>query len=117
MPRTISMLMLGVVSLETSVPFYRDIVELEVETQFPGFAFFSAGGIKLALNEDLGRAITPTAGAVEVIFPTQSVLAGYLSLKEKGCQFLREPREVSPGLHAATFRDPDGHLLTLFGPA
>jgi catechol 2,3-dioxygenase-like lactoylglutathione lyase family enzyme len=111
------MLMLGVVSLETSVPFYRDTVDLEIENQIPGLAFLNAGAIKLLLSEDLGRAITPTAGAVEVILPADSVAAAYQALKEKGCQFLREPREVTPGLHAATFRDPDGHLLTLFGPA
>src|SRR6187549_1163044 len=67
MPRTISMLMLGVASLEASVPFYRDIVELEIENQIPGMAFLNAGPIKLLLSEDLGRAITPASGAVEVI--------------------------------------------------
>ena len=111
------MLMLGVASLEASVPFYRDIVELEIENQIPGMAFLNAGPIKLLLSEDLGRAITPAAGAVEVILPATSVDDAVLALKAKGCQFLREPREVTPGYHAATFRDPDGHLLTLFGPA
>lgn len=110
------MLMLGVANIETSVPFYRDIVELEVENQIPGLAFLNAGTIKLLLSEDLGRAVTPTAGAVEVILPAASVAAEVRALKEKGCQFLREPREVTPGYHSATFRDPDGHLLTLFGP-
>jgi len=73
--------------------------------------------MKLALSEDLGRSIVPTAGAVEIILPAESVQAGFVSGKEKGCKFLREPLEVSHGLYAATFRDPDGHLLTLFGRA
>ncbi|MBI2687926.1 MAG: VOC family protein [Acidobacteria bacterium] len=116
MPRTISMLMLGVASLAESVPFYRDVVELELERQFGGLAFFKAGGIQLLLSEDLGRAVEPRNGAAEVIFPAGSVHAEFEALSAQGCQFLREPKVVTPGFYAATFRDPDGHLLTLFGP-
>ena len=33
-----------------------------------------------------------------------------------GVEFLREPSNVTGDSWAANFRDPDGHLLSIFGP-
>jgi predicted enzyme related to lactoylglutathione lyase len=109
------MIMLGVEQIDRSVKFYRDTLALELQNQSAEFAFFSAGGVTLALGLPLGHAVQSKAGAVEIIFPVESVTAAHGLLTERGCQFLNQPREVTPGSWAATFTDPDGHRLTLFG--
>lgn len=113
---TISMVMLGVGNIDRSVQFYRDTIGLTLQHDAGGFAFLAAGAVTLALSEQLGKAITPISGATELIFPVESVTAQRTALLEKGCQFLNEPREASPGSWASSFTDPDGHRLTLFGP-
>lgn len=117
MAQTISMIMLGVGDANTAVNFYRDILGFELTTRFEGFAFFKAGGVTLALNEGLARALPNKNGAVEVILPCESVRAAYADLIAKDVTFLKAPNEVSPGQWAANFKDPDGHILTLFGGA
>ena len=36
-------------------------------------------------------------------------------LTDRGCVFIKQPGQVSGESWAATFKDPDGHLLTIFG--
>ena len=116
MPRCLTSIMLGVTSADRSVAFYRDIIGLQLQHHQGGFAFLAAGGVTIALSEQLGRFVTPVAGAVEVVFPVESVRTEQSALQEKGCDFLNDAREVSPGSWAVTLKDPDGHMLTLFGP-
>ncbi len=115
-PSGISMLMLGVADLNQSVAFYRDQLNFTLRHQTPEFAFFDGGAIGLTLSAPLGRAVSPRAGAVEVIFPVESVSASHNLLIQRGCSFLKEPHEVMAGSWAANLQDPDGHLLTIFGP-
>jgi predicted enzyme related to lactoylglutathione lyase len=109
------MILLGVGSLAKSIPFYRDVVEFELRHSAGGFAFLGAGAITVALSEELGRQIQPRRGALEIILPVDSVEADYDRLHTRAT-FVNQPHEVTPGTWAATFSDPDGHLLTLFGP-
>jgi len=112
----LSMLMLGVENVEKSVAFYRDIVGLSPKSQIGEFAFLDAGDIMLVLSSSLARQVPTRAGAMEAIFGAASVRTDHQELHARGAHFLNEPHEVSPGSWAATFRDPDGHMLTLFGP-
>ncbi len=116
LPTRISMIMLGVENVARSAAFYRDAAGLEPQSESAEFAFFAAGSITLALSRPLGLHMQPLAGAVEIIFPVDSVSNAHEILKARNCSFLNEPREVTPGSWAATFTDPDGHHLTLFGP-
>jgi catechol 2,3-dioxygenase-like lactoylglutathione lyase family enzyme len=111
----ISMIMLGVESMRRSVEFYRDLLGLELQSQVEEFAFFKTGPVTLVLNAGLGKQIQPRAGAVEIIFPVDSVTSAHDLLFEKGVRFRHKPRAVNSNSFAATFQDPDGHLLTLFG--
>ena len=79
-------------------------------------AFFAGGGITLMLNANLRRANGPVAGATEIVLSADSVTSRFTEFKQSGCSFINEPREVTPSSWAATFTDPDGHWLTLFGP-
>jgi len=112
----IGLVMLGVGDLEKSVAFYRDKLGLKLAMQFEGFAFFEAGGVTLVLSRGLAQATGKGPGATEVIFSVEHVREAYGALCSQGVEFANEPRVVSPGNWAANFRDPDGHLLSVFGP-
>jgi predicted enzyme related to lactoylglutathione lyase len=116
LPSKVSLIVLGVTDVARSANFYRDIMELAVHGQTDGLAFVSTEGVTLMLSRDLGKAFKPLAGAVEIVFPVESVTASYAALGERGCTFLNRPHQVTPEAWAATFIDPDGHKHTLFGP-
>jgi catechol 2,3-dioxygenase-like lactoylglutathione lyase family enzyme len=112
----IGLVMLGVSDLERSIGFYRDRLGLTLAMQFESFAFFEGGGVTLALSRGLVQGAGPIAGATEVVFAVEHVRAAFDALRGQGVEFVNEPRVVSPGNFAANFRDPDGHLLSVFGP-
>ena len=112
----ITLVTLGVSDLAKSVSFYRDKAEFQLQGQTEQFAFFSAGNISLMLNAGLRRANAPLAGAMELVIAAESVTARYQDLTARDCSFVNQPRPVTGDSWAATFTDPDGHWLTLFGP-
>lgn len=113
----VSMIALGVTDMTRSIQFYGETLGLQMSGKPGEVTLFQAGDVTIALNHPLGsRAGERMVGAVEVIFPVESVAATYGNLTDRGCKFLREPREVTPGTWAATFTDPDGHRLTVLGP-
>jgi catechol 2,3-dioxygenase-like lactoylglutathione lyase family enzyme len=113
---SISMIMLGVRDMEKSIQFYRDRLGLTVKQQFPGFAMFDTGAVTLVLSEDRAKGAANLVGATEVIFSVEDVRAGAEALQKQGVEFSHEPHVVNGPMWAANFLDPDGHLLTLFGP-
>jgi catechol 2,3-dioxygenase-like lactoylglutathione lyase family enzyme len=112
----ITLIALGVSDVAKSVAFYRDQAGFELQNQFGSLAFFSAGPITLMLNGGLRRPEGPLAGASEIVVAADSVMEAHRQLLDRGCTFINEPRELTPGSWGATFKDPDGHWLTLFGP-
>ena len=112
----IRLVVLGVSDLAKSIAFYRDRAGFDLQNQMGSLAFFAAGGITLMLNANLRRPDGSVAGATEIVISADSVTSRFNDLKQRGCTFINEPREVTPGSWAATFTDPDGHWLTLFGP-
>lgn len=113
----VSMISLGVKDMDRSVQFYRDTLGLELAGPQGEVTVLRAGNIMIALNAPLGRfAGDAIVGAVEVIFPVESVEAAHDNLAGRGCSFVNDPREIMPGTWAATFTDPDGHRLTILGP-
>ncbi len=112
----IGVIMLGVADLAKSVPFYRDRLGLKLSMQFESFAFFDTSGATLVLNSGLAKATGRGAGATEVVFTVEHVRAAFEALREQGVEFINEPRLASPPNWVANFQDPDGHLLSIFGP-
>jgi predicted enzyme related to lactoylglutathione lyase len=106
-----SMIVLGVTDLSRSAKFYKDTLAL-TSVPAPGdLPMFRAGDLTIVLN----GALSGATGAFELVFPVESVAAVRKQLTDRGCHFICEPREVAKGMWAATFTDPDGHRLTLFG--
>ena len=112
----ISNVMLGTTDLARSLAFYRDTLGLAVQFEMPGFAFLNGGGVTLALSEAHAKLATPVAGGTEIVFGVLDVTAAHVALTARNVEFLNTPRNVTGDQWAANFRDPDGHLLSIFGP-
>jgi catechol 2,3-dioxygenase-like lactoylglutathione lyase family enzyme len=112
----VSVIMLGVSNLDQSLAFYRDKLGLTIKMQLAELALLEAGPITLGLSQALARAIPQKAGATEIVFAVDNVRAAHAALTEQGVTFVREPTQVTPTDWAAHFRDPDGHLFSVFGP-
>ncbi|HJZ84328.1 MAG TPA: VOC family protein [Polyangia bacterium] len=113
---TIGTIILSVRDLRKSLAFYRDALGLSVRFGSGELAFLDAGGVTLALRH------VPTLGPpsdelrVELVFHVDDIAAVYDALCARGVDFRVEPRLVTGNQLAADFQDPDGHVLSLFGP-
>lgn len=112
----ISTVMLGVRDLKTSLDFYHGKLGLSIKMQEPQIALLDAGPITLGLSPGHVRLAPQVNGATEVVFQVENVRAARQALMDRGIAFMNEPRQVTPTDWAAHFRDPDGHLLSIFGP-
>lgn len=112
----ITSIMLGVRDLDQSLSFYRDKLGLTVKMQEAQLALLDAGPVTLGLSPAHIRLAPQANGATEVVFRVENVRGVRQSLIDRGVAFLNEPRQVTPTEWAAHFRDPDGHLLSIFGP-
>jgi catechol 2,3-dioxygenase-like lactoylglutathione lyase family enzyme len=106
-----SMIVVGVADLARAVGFYRDTLGLQPAPAPGDLPMFRSGELTIVLN----AALSPRSGGFELVFPVESVSAVRKQMTDRGCKFTGNSREVSPGLWAATFEDPDEHHLTLFG--
>jgi predicted enzyme related to lactoylglutathione lyase len=106
-----SMIVLGVTDLSRSVKFYEETLAFPSAPAPGDLPMFRAGDLTIVLN----AALSGSAGAFELVFPVGSVAAVRKQLMEHGCHFIGDSREVAKDMWAATFTDPDGHRLTLFG--
>jgi catechol 2,3-dioxygenase-like lactoylglutathione lyase family enzyme len=111
----LSIVMLGAADLARSAAFYADTLGLRPNGQFEDFAFFDAGGVSLALSAELARRTGGAQEAAEFVFGVASVEQSYRELRERGVAFENEPRQINAENWAVNFRDPDGHLLSLYG--
>lgn len=113
----VTMVMLGTRDVQKSIPFYRDLLGLKLTQQFGGFAMFNAGNITIVLSEDRARSSEHVVGATEVVFSVDDIQASYEALKNQGVHFERPPVQITGPMWAAHMLDPDGHLLSIFGPS
>ncbi|MBV8151205.1 MAG: VOC family protein [Candidatus Eremiobacteraeota bacterium] len=108
--------MVGASDLQRSIAFYRDKLGLALTSENPNFAFFDAGGTTLALSRAHAQHSPSIIGATEIVFGSDNVVKDYERLRAQGVEFQTEPRDVNGEEWAAAFLDPDGHLLSIFGP-
>ena len=112
----ITAVMLGVRDLEQSIGFYKDKLGLKVVMQEPSLALLDCGGVMLGLSRGHVNLAPHVAGATEVVFAVENVRGVNRALKETGVVFMSEPRQATPTDWVAHFKDPDGHILSIFGP-
>ena len=107
--------MLGVTDLDVSRAFYCGALGLALQREAPGFLFLETGPVTLCLSEPHAT-LAEHPGSTEVVFAVDHVHQTYQALRTNGVEFMREPFNVTGAQWAANFRDPDGHLLSVFGP-
>jgi predicted enzyme related to lactoylglutathione lyase len=56
------------------------------------------------------------AGATEVVFGVDNVRATHKAMTAQGITFMSAPSQATATDWVAHFKDPDGHLLSIFGP-
>jgi catechol 2,3-dioxygenase-like lactoylglutathione lyase family enzyme len=108
--------MLGVKDLPASVAFYSQKLGLKVLLQEPVIALLQCGTIMLGLNPGMLKSAPNVVGATEVVLRVPAVREAHRTLLADGIAFVSEPHQITPTDWAAHFRDPDGHLLSIFGP-
>ena len=113
----IGYVMLGVTDMDRSTKFYEQTLGRRLVFRAEdSLAFFDGGSIMIGLNTGLAARRQPVAGASELVFKVDSVKPAWRTLKDHGVVFVTEPRQATDKDWTATFMDPDGHYLTLFGP-
>jgi len=111
----VSVIAIGVTELAKSIEFYNRTLGLPSANRSEDIAFIATPTVTLLLSQPLGRFIAPATSSMEIVFSVESVSASYRLLAERGCEFIKQPGQVSGDSWTATFKDPDGHLLTIFG--
>ncbi len=109
-------IMLGVKRMETALPFYRDVLGLGVRFASDEFTFLDGGGVTIGLRGSQTLGEPGDELRTEVVFEVDDIDAAYRALAARGVAFKRAPRIVTGDRYAADFRDPDGHVLSIFGP-
>lgn len=117
---TLSYIILYVKDTKKAVPFYRDTLGVKVKSDEEGWVELETGSVTVALH---GHDQTPPAHSETqpiVVFNVENIHQAYEALKTKGVKFEHEPVvvcEAGPeqvGM-SASFRDPDGNRLSIFG--
>ena len=94
--------------------FYRDRLGMRLLFEFPGMAFFDAGGGRLYLAEPEA----PDFGGVATIYyRVDDLVAAYETLRARGVEFTGAPhlvhRDGTTQLWMAFAKDPDGNNVGL----
>jgi catechol 2,3-dioxygenase-like lactoylglutathione lyase family enzyme len=108
----VTYVMLGVADVHASINFYQGKLGLNATMASNDLAFFDAGTISLVVSSEVGK----QPGDSEVVFAVDHVQTAYDALRRAGVAFDHEPHAVTESSWAANFRDPDGHVLSVFGP-
>ena len=119
----ISIITLGVASLDRSVQFYRDGLGFPTRYADGGpIAFFQTGGTRLALfprehlAADIAPDLAPGHGGFSGITlahntrTKEEVAAVLTKAAAAGATILKTAQDVSWGGHSGYFADPDGHI-------
>ena len=109
-------LMIPVRDMARSLAFYRDALGLAVRFSGDEFAFLDGGGVAVALRKAGNLGPASADHFIEVVFEVDGIDAAYESLRARGVEFRNAPRPATGDRYAADFRDPDGHVLSIFGP-
>ncbi len=116
-PLRLGAVMLGVRDMDRSMAFYRDALGLAVQFATGEFTFLDAGGVTVVLHLASNLREETDERRAEFVFHVEDIEAAHLALQERGVEFRVAPRIVTGDRLAADFRDPDGHVLSIFGPS
>lgn len=101
---------------ETSLAFYRNILELKIRDKEEGFANFVLEGTELAIfQKDAAVAMFPRAymkpaGGFLIAYKVDDVPKACDELQKKGVIIFEGPKVTPWGQSVAYFHDPDGNI-------
>jgi len=113
---------LVVTDLDHALPFYTDVLGLELAHRSGAYAQFRTGTTRLslyqrdAMAQTLGRELVPPAAdapGFELGFKVRDCDAAYASLVSRGATPAMAPTDRPWGQRTAYVLDPDGHLIEL----
>ena len=111
----ISYITLWVNKYDECLAFYRDVLELPLETADQNFAQFATLGTKLYLHRS-GDESPLRNRALEIHFEVSNVDIAYGKLLDNGVRFEQSPANMPWGTRMAAFRDPEGNAIEIVGP-
>jgi predicted enzyme related to lactoylglutathione lyase len=112
----IGQIALTVSSVETALPFYRDILGIEfLFSPSPNLAFLGCGEVRIMLSTPQGAG---SVGANSILyFRIDDIESAYADFTDRGAQGERAPELAAQmpdhSLWLAFLRDPDGNLVGL----
>jgi len=112
----IGQIAIAITDLNKSVPFYRDILGLELLFEVPsGLAFFNCAGTRLMLTTLQGKEEDHKTSVI--YYKVADIHRSTGLLKSKGVNFEREPQMAAKmedhDLWIGFLRDPDHNLIGL----
>lgn len=111
----ISYITLWVAEYDACLAFYRDVLDLPLETADENFAQFATQGTRFYLHRLQDK--TPLRSrALEIHFEVSDVDAVYDKLLARGVRFEDRPANMPWGTRMAAFRDPEGNAIEIIGP-
>jgi len=99
-------LTIPVSDLKRFVSFYENILGLKKRDEWSNYATFNIGEMTLGLDPD-------PKGELDIFMRVANVDEEYKQLKEKGVQFVTEPKDQYWGGRTTMFKDPDGNKFIL----
>jgi uncharacterized glyoxalase superfamily protein PhnB len=107
---------LAVHSLNVSIPFYRDILGMNIELEVPGWCFLSRGSFAVMLGE-CPDSIAPKELGDHSYFAYVTVLDAYDLFEEfsaRSAEFIKPLTDEPWGMREFGLRTVDGHRV-MFG--
>jgi predicted enzyme related to lactoylglutathione lyase len=92
--------------------FYRQLLGVPPESEWPGGAIFAAGGAKLLVHERVAAMADGPPNEDHFAVGVDDMEATYQSLVAQGYALVAAPRDYPWG-RSAYLRDPDGRLVEL----
>lgn len=111
----IGQIAIRVTDLDRAVSFYRDTLGVPFLFQFPGLAFFDAGGVRLMLS----RAENPDFDhpASTIYYKVDDIDAAYATLKAHDVRFIDAPHLIAQmpdhDLWMVFFKDSEDNTVAL----
>lgn len=104
---------------EKSLSFYRDTLELTVNSHDKNYTDFKLGDTLLAIfQKDEATVMFPkkhmaSGGGCVIAFPVTNIEETCKRLKEKGVEIFEGPKTMPWGQTVAYFKDPDNNILEI----
>lgn len=101
----------AVSDLKETISFYENVLGLKKTAEWSNYVIFDVGGMELAFEPSgkKGR----KEGMPDIFMLVDDVDDVYKKLKEKGVNFVTEPKDQHWGGRTAAFLDPDENMFIL----